>query len=48
MAEKKVALTLITDDKRESKRYNDAILTDFEKVCSYACVLKNEAKKKKR
>ena len=48
MAEKRGLLARINDDKKESKRYTDAIQIDAEKVYSDAFVLMEEAKEKKR
>ena len=48
MAEKRGLLDRINDKKKESKSYTDAILLDDEKVYSYAFVLMEEAKDKKR
>ena len=48
MAEKRGLLDRINNDKKESKRYTDAIHIDAEKLYSDACVLMQEAKEKKR
>ena len=48
MAEKRVLLARINDEKKESKRYTDDILLDAEKLYSNAFVLMEEAKEKKR
>ena len=48
MAEKRGLLARINDEKKESKRYTDAILIDAEKLYSYTFVLMEEAKEKKR
>ena len=48
IAEKRVILARIIDEKKESKRYTDAILIDTEKVYSDAFLLMEDAKKKKR
>ena len=47
MAEKRGLLARINDEKKESKRYNNAILVDAEKVYSDAFVLMEEANEKK-
>ena len=47
MEEKRGFLDRINDEKKESKRYTDAILIDAEKVYSYAFVLMEEAREKK-
>ena len=47
MAEKRGLLARINDEKKESKRYTDAILIDAEKLYSYTFVLMEEAKEKK-
>ena len=44
MAEKRGVLDRFNDDKRESKRYTDAILLDAEQVYSDTFVLMEEAK----
>ena len=48
MAEKRDLLARINDEKKESKRYTDAILLDAEKVYSDDFVLMEELKEKKR
>ena len=48
MAENRGLLARINDEKKESKRYTDAIQLDAEKVYSDAFVLMQEAKEKKR
>ena len=48
MAEKRGLLARINDDKKESKRYTDAIQIDAYKVYSYAFVLIEETREKKR
>ena len=48
VALKRGLLDRINDEKRESKRYTDAILIDDEKVYSDAFVLMEEAKENKR
>ena len=48
MSEKRGLLDRINNEKKESKRYTDAILLAAEKVYSYAFVLLEEAKQKKR
>ena len=48
MAEKRGLLDRINDEKKESKRYTDAIQINAEKVYSDALVLIQEAKEKKR
>ena len=48
IAEKRGLLARINDEKKEPKRYNDAIHLDAEKVYSDAFVLMEEAKEKKR
>ena len=47
MAEKRGILDRINDEKKESKRYTDAIQIYAEKVYSDAFVLMEEAKEKK-
>ena len=47
MAEKRGLLDRINEEKKESKRYTDAILLDTEKVYSDVFVLMEEAKEKK-
>ena len=47
MAEKRGLLDRIYDEKKELKRYTDAIILDDEKVYSYAFVLMDEEKEKK-
>ena len=48
VAEKRGVLARINDEKKESKSYTDAILFDAKKVYSYAFVLMEKAKEKKR
>ena len=48
MAEKRGLLARIDDDKKESKRYTDAIQIDSEELYSDDFVLMYEAKDKKR
>ena len=48
MKEKRGLLAKIIDEKKESKRYTDAILLDAEKVYAVAIVLMEEEKEKKR
>ena len=48
MAEKRGLLSRINDEKKESKRYTDAILLDADKVYSDDFVLMEEANDKKR
>ena len=48
VSEKRVLLDRINDEKKESKRYTDAILIDAEKLYSGAFVLMKEAKENKR
>ena len=48
MEEKRVILARINADKKESKRYTDAIHLDADKVYSDDFVLKEEAKERKR
>ena len=47
MAENRGLLARINNDKKESKRYTDAILIDAEKMYSDAFVLMEEAKEMK-
>ena len=44
MSENRGLLDIINDEKKESKRYTDAIQIDAEKVYSNAFVLMQEAK----
>ena len=48
MAEKRGLLDIINDEKKESKRYTNAIQFDADKVYSDAFVLMKEAKERKR
>ena len=48
MAEKIGLLARIDDEKKDSKRYTDAILIDAEKVYAGDFVLMEEAKENKR
>ena len=48
MVENRGLLARINDEKKESKRYTDAILLDSEKLYSNDFVFMEEAKEKKR